>query len=85
MASLAESSAPFAAGKATEEFRDYGEDGDRSSVVTSHYTLMRTHQTLDFAARMAAKYGKYDKCEMTVREAFGALEGYVDSSDPDTE
>lgn len=45
---------------------------------------MRTHQTLEFVERLNAKYSfQTPRAVMTIREAFAALEGYVDSSDPD--
>lgn len=47
---------------------------------------MRVNQTVAFYERMVEKYsfadGKY-RAKMTIREAFKALESYVDSSDPD--
>ena len=72
------------AGKAVEEFRNY-EDSDRQKVVENHYRMMRTNQTVDFVDKMYKKYHKFDKKQMTIWEAFEVLEGYVDSSDPDTE
>jgi hypothetical protein len=51
------------------EFRNY-EDSSRQDIVTNHYKLMRTHQTLEFHDRMVAKYGKFDHAKMTIREAF---------------
>lgn len=72
------------AGKAVEEFRNY-EDSDRQKVVENHYRMMRTNQTVAFVEKMYKKYHKFDKKQMTIWEAFDVLEGYVDSSDPDTE
>lgn len=72
--------------KASEAFRDYAVDHDRKDIVTAHYRLMRTHQTVEFGAKMRAKYGFDDgkfRALMTIKEAFGKLEAYVDSSDPD--
>jgi inositol oxygenase len=57
-----------------------GEDG-----VRRHYRLMRTHQTVAFVDRMEAKWFRFDHARLTVRDAFTALKGYVDCSDPDTE
>jgi inositol oxygenase len=34
---------------------------------------------------MAKKWHKFGHAKLTIREAFKLLEGYVDSSDPDTE
>uniref|UniRef100_M4C6P0 Inositol oxygenase n=1 Tax=Hyaloperonospora arabidopsidis (strain Emoy2) TaxID=559515 RepID=M4C6P0_HYAAE len=73
-----------AIGKAEEEFRNY-EDSDRHAIVSRHYALMRQHQTVAFQEQMLAKYGSFSHAQMTIREAFAALEGYVDSSDPDSE
>eukprot|EP01032_Pedospumella_encystans_P013532 gene13532-15574_t len=69
--------------KKVEEFRNYV-DSDRHDIVTNHYRLMRTHQTLEFVDKMLAKYSfKEPRQKMTIREAFTKLETYVDSSDPD--
>ena len=70
-------------GKAQEEFRNYA-DSARHATVARHYALMRQHQTVAFQAKMQTKYGAFANGEMTVREAFAALETYVDSSDPDS-
>lgn len=54
--------------------------------MEDHYRNMRLHQTVEFYRRMEEKYSFADgKCraKMTIREAFTALEKYVDSSDPD--
>lgn len=88
-AMMADNKPSFEPGKKVEEFRVYhtGEaDGGSSwdSVVSNHYRLMRTNQTVAFVDKMVAKWGKFDKAKMTIREAFEALKGYVDSSDPDT-
>jgi inositol oxygenase len=77
-------------GKAVDNFRVYhkGTEADArpwDSVVTNHYRMMRSTQTHDFAVALAAKYAPFDKAKMTIGEAFEALKGYVDSSDPDTE
>lgn len=71
--------------KPEEEFRNYT-DSFRHSVVHNHYRLMRTYQTLSFSEKMSEKYS-FDKprAKMTIKEAFRALEGYVDSSDPDVD
>ncbi|CAI5707388.1 hypothetical protein KXD40_007673 [Peronospora effusa] len=71
------------AGKAEEEFRNY-EDSDRHALVSRHYALMRKNQTVVFQEKMQAKYGSFANIKMTIREAFTALMGYVDSSDPDS-
>ena len=67
--------------------RDYDDAvNPRSDTVRTHYRLMREGQTLDFVRRMLQKYSFDDgqfRAKMTVRQAFSALDGYVDSSDPD--
>jgi hypothetical protein len=72
------------AGKDAEAFRNY-EDSSRQSTVERHYSLMRTNQTFEYVMRMQKKYNSFDKTELTIKEAFGALDTYVDSSDPDSE
>ncbi|KAJ8530517.1 hypothetical protein ON010_g14394 [Phytophthora cinnamomi] len=71
------------AGKAEEEFRNY-KDSDRHALVSRHYALMRKNQTVAFQEKMQAKYGSFANTKMTIWEAFTALKGYVDSSDPDS-
>ncbi|RLN54365.1 hypothetical protein BBJ28_00026680, partial [Nothophytophthora sp. Chile5] len=78
-----ETTGKVAAGKAEEEFRNY-KDSDRHAMVSRHYALMRQGQTVAFQQKMQAKYGSFANCKMTVWEAFTALQGYVDSSDPDS-
>jgi hypothetical protein len=69
--------------KAVDKFRNY-EDSNRHDVVSNHYKLMRTHQTLDFVNRMLEKYSfQKPRQRMTIHEAFKKLEHYVDCSDPD--
>ena len=72
--------------KASEAFRDYSVPHDRQDIVTAHYRMMREYQTVDFVKKMHKKYsfaeGQY-RTMMTIQEAFGELEHYVDSSDPD--
>lgn len=70
-------------GKALAEFRNYT-DSSRQSIVELHYRKMRENQTVDFVHRMYEKYHSFDHAKMTVWEAFEALLGYVDSSDPDS-
>ena len=69
--------------KAIAEFRNY-DDSSRQSTVENHYRAMRQHQTVAFVERMEAKWSQFTFDKLTVREAFKKLEGYVDSSDPDT-
>ena len=49
------------------------------------YKLMRSNQSLAFSKKMLEKYSFHNgpRCKMTIRDAFRALENYVDSSDPD--
>ena len=72
--------------KETVAFRDYDVEHERKAVVERHYRDMRTHQTVAFVRKMHDKYSFADgreRCRMTVKECFQALENYVDSSDPD--
>lgn len=73
-----------APGKTVDEFRNY-KDSTRQETVERHYKLMRQHHTLAFYDKIQAKYGGFTNATMTVWEAFEALKGYVDSSDPDSE
>jgi len=70
--------------KLKEEFRVYDAKAcERYAVVKQHYKDMRTYQTLNYVNRMYEKFHAFDKCKMTVWEAFDKLGDYVDSSDPD--
>ena len=60
--------------KSEEEFRNY-DNSDRQAVVENHYRLMRENQTMDFAQRMEKKWLSFDRCQMTIHEAFEALKG----------
>jgi len=67
-------------------FRNYNNAANASQArVQNHYRNMRSNQTLGFLKKMEEKYYSFDKCEMSVWEAFDCLGGYVDASDPDTE
>eukprot|EP00929_Paragymnodinium_shiwhaense_P093379 TRINITY_DN5352_c0_g1_i2.p1 TRINITY_DN5352_c0_g1~~TRINITY_DN5352_c0_g1_i2.p1 ORF type:complete len:359 (+),score=94.92 TRINITY_DN5352_c0_g1_i2:68-1078(+) len=70
-------------GKAVEEFRNY-EDSSRQAIVELHYRKMRENQCVAFVRKMEDKYHKFENAKMTIAEAFEALKGYVDSSDPDS-
>lgn len=66
-------------------FRNYT-NSSLQARVEDHYRNMRLHQTVEFYRRMEEKYSFADghyRAKMTIREAFTALESYVDSSDPD--
>lgn len=69
-----------AAVKPADDFRVYQ---DTDPGVIEHYRQMRLHQCVDFVTKMGAKWHTFDKAELTIREAFEKLEGYVDASDPD--
>ena len=59
-------------------------NGNKQDIISRHYSLMRAKQTLDFNQRIREKYTfSYPRVEMTIRQAFEKLEGYVDCSDPD--
>jgi inositol oxygenase len=73
----------MAIGKAKEEFRNYN-DSNRQEIVERHYKLMRKNQTLEFVLRMEKRWKSFKNAKMTILEGFKALEGYVDSSDPDS-
>lgn len=76
--------ATLVASKSEECFRNYA-DSKRHDVVSNHYRMMRMHQTLSFAQKMANKYDfTKPRAMMTIHEAFDQLKVYVDSSDPDT-
>jgi len=71
------------AGKALEEFRNY-QDSARQTIVSLHYQKMREHQTVAKVNYFYNKYHSFTNGAMTIWEAFEALKGYVDSSDPDS-
>lgn len=85
-ASISDTPSPttLSVNKSSEEYRNY-ETSPAQARVENHYRMMRLNQTVDFVERMEEKYFKFDKAEMTIWEAFEALKGYVDASDPDTE
>lgn len=68
-------------GKKAEAFRDYSTASER---VHHAYKMMREHQTLEFAARMKAKYLTFSHPH-TVWEAARLLDTVVDASDPDVD
>jgi inositol oxygenase len=70
-------------GKKEEEFRNYS-NSKRQETVEHHYKCMRQYQTMAFYQKMQKKYGSFNNTKMTIWEAFQALKGYVDSSDPDS-
>lgn len=74
------------AGKERAAFRDYSGDKGAQQLdnVRAHYRAMRSNQCVAFVQRMREKWLRFDKAEMTVWEAFEALEDFVDASDPDT-
>mmetsp|Transcript_23457 Transcript_23457/g.21333 ORF Transcript_23457/g.21333 Transcript_23457/m.21333 type:complete len:283 (+) Transcript_23457:50-898(+) len=70
-----------------DNYRNY-DNSKKQEIVENHYKLMRINQTVEFVNRMRDKYSfnnnKY-RLKMSIRDAFKELEGYVDSSDPDTD
>ena len=75
----------FETAKETVAFRNYT-NSVYQDLVASHYRAMRTGQSVDYVNRMATKYtfenGEF-RAKYTIREVFGLLGDYVDSSDPD--
>jgi hypothetical protein len=78
----------FAPGKATDAFRVYDDSGGGTwdAGVREHYRQMRVHQCVAFADRLEAEglYSFHHR-QMTVRQAFDALNAFTDRSDPDLE
>jgi len=70
--------------KDAQAFRNYS-NSDAQIRVEKHYRSMRSNQTMAFLKKMEEKYYRFDKCEMTVWEAFDKLDTYVDASDPDSD
>ena len=73
----------FKPGKPDDQFRNY-HDSNRQNTVEKHYLAMRQNQTVGFVEKMEKKWLNFNFDKLTVREAFRKLEGYVDSSDPDS-
>lgn len=75
----------FETAKDTVSFRNYT-NSVYQDLVSSHYRAMRTGQSVEYVNRMAKKYtfenGQF-RSKYTIREVFGLLGDYVDSSDPD--
>lgn len=69
--------------KSDSEFRNYL-NSVRQNTVENHYKAMRKNQTVEFVNRMGKKWSNFNFSKLTVKEAFKLLEGYVDSSDPDS-
>jgi len=67
-----------------KQLRNY-KDSQRQSVVEKHYTMMRKNQTLEFVKRMYKEHHSMNHRKMTLKEAFTALESFVDASDPDVD
>uniref|UniRef100_A0A0G4HGA4 Inositol oxygenase n=1 Tax=Chromera velia CCMP2878 TaxID=1169474 RepID=A0A0G4HGA4_9ALVE len=74
------------AGKEKDLFRDYdgAKDAKQYDNVLRHYRSMRENQCVAFVRGMHEKWGRLDKAEMTIWEAFEKLADFVDTSDPDT-
>jgi inositol oxygenase len=73
----------IAAGKSTEEYRNYETPGRDS--VREFYRLNHQYQTFDFVQQKKAEFLSFDKKEMSVWDAFQFLNQLVDDSDPDTD
>src|SRR3984885_13855228 len=73
----------IAAGKATEEYRNYESPGRDS--VREFYRLNHQYQTFGFVQEKRAEFLRFDKKEMSVWDAFNFLNELVDDSDPDTD
>jgi len=71
--------------KDSQNFRNYRSNDASQARVENHYRNMRSKQTMEFLKKMEAKYYSFDKCVMSVWEAFDRLSNYVDASDPDTD
>lgn len=61
-------------------YRDYDNAPQR---VRDFYLEHHSKQTLEFVIEQKNKYGKFDKCQMTVFEAMEKLSEVEDPSDPD--
>jgi len=70
--------------KKRAQLRNYARERE-ASRVRNHYADMRRFQTEEYVTRMENEFGKLDKANMTLRQAFKLLEEYVDASDPDME
>jgi inositol oxygenase len=75
--------ANIAAGKATQEFRNYNKPP--RDTVREFYKLNHAYQTYEFVLEKKRDYLKFDKKEMPVWAAFDFLNTLVDDSDPDTD
>jgi inositol oxygenase len=73
----------IAAGKTTEEYRNYESPGRDS--VREFYRLNHQYQTFGFVQEKRAEFLRFDKKEMSVWDAFNFLNELVDDSDPDTD
>ncbi|HEX4997256.1 MAG TPA: inositol oxygenase family protein [Terriglobia bacterium] len=67
--------------KDTKHFRDY--EAEARASVKELYRLNHANQTLDLVLAKKTEYGKLDKTEMGIWEAFDFLNNLVDDSDPD--
>ncbi len=76
-------SASVAAGKNTDEFRDY--ENTQKDGVREFYRLNHTYQTYDFVKQKKADFLQFNKKQMPVWDAFIFLNQLVDDSDPDTD
>ena len=47
------------------------------------YKKMHEKVDLEYTLKMKKKYGKYDKCKMTIKKALSMMDDFIDPSDPD--
>ena len=73
----------IAAGKSTEEYRNYESPGRDS--VREFYRLNHKYQTYSFVLEKKGEFLHFDRKEMSVWDAFEFLNQLVDDSDPDTD
>lgn len=66
-------------------FRNYAvnDEDDIQRRVRRTYHMMHTHQTMEFAKRKAAEWGRFDRFSARVMETLIRLNDLVDESDPD--
>ncbi|XP_063304440.1 inositol oxygenase [Pelobates fuscus] len=66
------------------QYRNY-EDGPLVDRVKMTYTLMHTHQTVEFVKQKLSHWGSCMHRKITVMEALSLLDDLVDESDPDVD
>lgn len=74
------------ANKPIETFRVYDAKlGGIQERVKRTYTLMHTHQTMEFVQKKREEWCRFDKFSATIMEALHRLNNLVDESDPDSD